>query len=353
MKKTLVIGSNGVLGRHIVDKVIEKSGIENIIISDYKKDRLLNQVRELKSIYNYTPLHRVIDVFSKDSIRNGIHKGNQIVIALQQREPLIQEVSIEKGINSVDLSVDPLFIKKALKLDANNNSVQLLTGGLFPGLSGVIANDLYIKDKGIEISVGLLQSNRGTNGKTGVLDMLKIFNKDVELIKGKKSQKHPGFCIKKEFDFGSNKGVHNLRLSSFIERELLKEFGITSNYYTAFDNKKINRGISFLKRAGLLNLTKFKTSSNILAKLLVNDSFSNKDESIGLNINSNCSNTTLILKSDYEATASCCLSFLNRLNSKGIKGVKFPFELFSFNEIIDDIGDVVLNFNTPSQQGLF
>jgi len=36
--KILVVGSNGILGKHIVEKVIESFGVKSLILSDYKEE---------------------------------------------------------------------------------------------------------------------------------------------------------------------------------------------------------------------------------------------------------------------------------------------------------------------------
>jgi hypothetical protein len=53
------------------------------------------------------------------------------------------------------------------------------------------------------------------------------------------------------------------------------------------------------------------------------------------------------LKSDYEATASCAIAFLNSINKIKYKnhGIQYPFQLFSFNDIKEDIGDVITSYD--------
>jgi len=90
------------------------------------------------------PLAELIDINSIDSIERGLHEADFVIVAIQQSEPLIQKQCIEKNIHSIDLSVTPLFIQKALQLNskAQNQSLQIITGGLFPGLSGILVKEI-------------------------------------------------------------------------------------------------------------------------------------------------------------------------------------------------------------------
>jgi len=347
MKKMIIIGSNGVLGQYIVEKAIEKIGIDNIVLSDYKQNRLKSQAENIGYKYGKIPETKVMDVSSRKSLNEGLENIDSVVVALQQQEPIIQQICIKKGINSIDLSVNSDFIEKAMRLKANSDSIQILTGGLFPGLTGIIAKDLCSDGARGIIDVGLLQSKNGTNGKTGVSDMLKIFNSTVEYIEESHAEKLPGFSKKVKFDFGPEKGEQVLRLSNFVERELLIDSGVKTNFYTAFDKESTNRAISILRKTGILKLMKYDRFSNFISRLISSGYNSNRDESIGLSFKSVPKSSYLILKSDYEATASCAIAFLDLTKNKESRGIKFPFQLFTFRDIKEHIKEVIINYDIP------
>lgn len=343
-EKTIIIGSNGILGKFIVEKAIEKIGIDNIVLSDYKKYRLREQSKDIELRHGKQPQTRVIDIESDTSIENGLSDIGSVVIALQQREPLIQKICIKNDINSIDLSVDSDFLERAANLKTNSDSIQLLTGGLFPGLSGIIAKDLCSIETNEIIHVGLLQSKNGSNGKTGVSDMLKIFNRNVEYMEENKISNFSGFSKKNKFLCNSDKDERDLRLSDFVERKILEKSGIKSNYYTAFKNERINKAISLLRKIGLLNLLKYENMNNLISSLFTNGKSSNMDETIGLSFKTSKKNICIILKSDYEATASCAIAFLISIKKNTNRGVQYPFQLFSYNEIENLIRDVVKEY---------
>lgn len=346
-RKILVIGSNGILGKQIVRKVIYSFGIRSLVISDYKEHRLNQQSLEISNAFGEKPFSRIIDINSEESIRKGLESIDFVLIAIQQKEPIIQKTCIEIGISSIDLSVNPDFINKALELNetCENTDLQLITGGLFPGLSGIIANDVYKTSKENEpVDVGLLQSTNGTNGKTGVSDMLLIFDKEVEYLTQEHSMKNSGFSYKKKFEYPKPFYKKTHRLAAFIERDYLRSSGIISNYWTSFDKEFFNKLISGIKKMGFLKLFKYPKISRLLSTLLSKQNDGRKDEKIGLTARNALSQISIILTSDYEATASCAIGFTKLImkNEKDYKGIKFPFEIFSFEEIKEYLSDVII-----------
>jgi saccharopine dehydrogenase-like NADP-dependent oxidoreductase len=352
-KKILVVGSNGMLGKHIVEKVINSFGVKGLAISDYKEQRLKQQISEIYNEFGEKPLSKIIDVNSKESIEKGLESIDFVLIAIQQKEPLIQKACIEIGINSIDLSVNPDFIKRAIDLNEENRNsdLQLVTGGLFPGLSGIIANDIYKKSKEKEsVDVGLLQSTNGTNGKTGVSDMLLIFDKEVEYLTKEKTIKYSGFSHKKSFEYPNPFGIKVLRLANFIERDYLRNAEFKLNYWTSFDNESFNKLISLLKKIHFLKLFNYPKTSSFLSALITNQNKGEKDEKIGLCAKDSINEISLVLSSDYEATASCAIGFTTLImsNEKDYEGVKFPFQIFTFEEIKEHLNDVIIEIKAPN-----
>jgi saccharopine dehydrogenase-like NADP-dependent oxidoreductase len=352
-KKILVVGSNGILGKHIVEKVINSFGVESLVISDYKEQRLKQQISEINKEFGEKPLSRIIDASSKESIETGLENIDFVLIAIQQKEALIQKTCIEIGVNSIDLSVSPDFIDKVLDLNEENenSNLQLITGGLFPGLSGILANDIYKTSKEKEpVDVGLLQSTNGTNGKTGVSDMLLIFDKKVDLLTKEQTTKYSGFSYKKKFEYPKPFNIKTLRLTNFIERDYLRNSGIKANYWTSFDNESFNKLISGLKKIRFLKLFNYPKISSLLSSLITKQNKGEKDEKIGLCAKNSINEISIILTSDYESTASCAIGFAKLImsNEKEYKGIKLPFEIFLFKEIREHLNDVIIDIKAPN-----
>jgi saccharopine dehydrogenase-like NADP-dependent oxidoreductase len=348
--KILILGSNGILGKYIIEKVIHSFGVENLVISDYEKNRLSRKMEQICGQFGKEPNSRVIDVNSEDSVRKGLNSIGIVILAIQQNEPLIQRLCLEYNIPSIDVSVNPKFISKALSLNkqTTNQSLQLITAGLFPGLSGILAKEIAKRSAKQEtVDVGLLQSANGTNGKTGVSDMLTIFDRDVEWIQQDNSAIKSGFSHKKKFRFPDPIGNATLRLADFVERNYLKSIGINSNYWTSFDKESLNKSISLLKKLGFLRLFKYPVVGNFLSAAISKQNQGDKQEVIGLVAKSSNSEIYMVLKSDYEATASCVIAFAKKMlgNKRSYNGVRFPFEAFIFEEIKSDVSDVIMEIS--------
>lgn len=349
--RILVVGSNGILGRHIVQKVIENFGVTALVLSDYNADRLARQKQQIKSSYGEYPGTALIDIHNVESVAQGLANVDFVVIATQQQEPHIQRLCLEKSIHSIDLSVNPEFLSLTLNLNKNHGEkpLQLIAAGLFPGLSGILAKEL--SGAKIPVDVGLLQSLNGSNGKTGVTDMLKIFSQEVQW-KGENSRvsTYPGFSFIKSFTFPKPFGKVRLRLTNFVERKYLEERGILSNFWTAFDHEGFNKMVGLCRTVGVLKLFKQPRIAGILSSLISKQTEGEKNENIGLLAKRGDKEISLVLTSDYEATASCVVAYLKKLQEgKGrVGGVCFPFEVFKFDEIRSSLGDVTVSFPTTS-----
>ncbi len=348
-KKIIIIGSNGILGKFIADKAMKLYGADNIVLSDYKEKRLILQKEKLRKVWGSMPSTRVINTNLEESIVNGLKDIDLVIIAIQQKEPLIQKHCIEKGINSIDVSVNPEFLKQVLKLNSviKNESLHIITGGMFPGLSGIMANHITKNSSPNEpVDIALLQSSNGTNGRTGVSDMLKIFEQKVALINNHSATEYAGFSLKKTFTFPEPFNTKKLRLANFVERDYLKSKGIISNFWTGFDKEHLNITLGLLKKAGFLKLLNKKSFADILSSLFSKQS--NGDEIIGLKSQNSKKDITLILTSDYEATASCVMAFTEQIihNTHTQSGVRFPFELFTFRQIEPGVKDVIFYKST-------
>jgi saccharopine dehydrogenase-like NADP-dependent oxidoreductase len=347
-KKVLVIGSGGMLGKYVVEKAILAFGIDKLAISDYKEKRLRQQQSRLGSQFAGRPSARLIDVHSQESIRKGLQGVALVIIALQQKEPSIQQQCMALNIPSLDLSVDPGFLTQALALEkkANHQQVQLLTAGLFPGLSGILAKELGQRSQTSEpVQLGLLQSTQGSNGKTGVADMLRILDQAVEWLSEGASRSYPGFTHKREFAFPPPLGSQALRLANFVERNYLKREGILSNYWTAFDKESFNLMIRLLKRLGFLSFFHTPKTGAFLGALFSKENKGKKHEYIGLCAQTAEEQVSMVLTSDYEATAACAIAFAKKIltHKPAYPGIRFPFELFTLQDILDELQEVIVD----------
>lgn len=351
-EKILIIGSNGILGKHLVKNAIKTFGLDGVVISDYKAKRLVKQKKHILNEFGKEPASRIIDVHSEKSIKIGLINIDCVLIAIQQKEPLIQKHCLVNDIHSIDLSVNPEFISKTLALNNSKmkRSLQIITGGLFPGLSGILAKEI---NNGVDqnqiVDIGLLQSANGTNGKTGVSDMLLILDKPVELLTEETVVKYSGYSHKKKFNYPMPFNVKTLRLVNFIERDYLLAKGIKSNYWTSFDKENLNKLIRILKKLGVLKLFHYPRLGHFLSLLFSKQNQGVKSECIALSAQNSVNEISIVCTSDYEATAACGIAFTKSIlkHKEDFNGVKFPFEIFAFGDIKSDLQDVIIEINGP------
>lgn len=341
-KKIMVIGSSGKLGLKIIHEIISTHGVESLIISDYKMNRLEELSSYLESIYKKKPDAEVINFKSIESIEAGIRNSNLVIVAAAQEEPLIQKACINIKINCIDLSVSKAFLDKSLELNekAIESGVALLVAaGLFPGFSGILAKDLSLTYPEEIINVSLIQSKNGIAGSSGIADMLELLNENVYLYMKASKKLKKGYSFYKIIN--TNFGKIKPRLANFIERDyLINCSNIVANFWTAFDSEILNFAISFLRKIRLLSLFKNPKYRLKLSGFIQKKVESNLNENIAIlggiedkivyNYN---------FESDYGGTAACAVAFGDLLfeSKSQIKGVLFPFQVFNLKMIEEKI----------------
>lgn len=346
----LVIASSGTLAKHIVNEVITSFGIGSLAISDYKEDRLRAFQEDLCREFGKEPEARLINITSIDSIQRGIDGADYVIAPVSQHRPLVQEACINKGISCIDLSVSESFIDDTLNLHAeacDSKCTLLMAAGLFPGLSGMIAKSIHTARPGSIVDIGLVQSRDGVAGSTGIADMLQLFHQDVMLTTPSGTSVKKGFSFTKPFRFENRFGETHLRLAHFIERKYLHQrLNIESNYWSAFDSEKFNSLIAYLRKIGFLKVFDRPKYRLAAAQLITKQKQKADEEVVGIVGQTDEDNKiTVLFESDYSATASCTIAFIKILEQLGSKpyGVRFPFEIMDFQEVLPYIRHRMIN----------
>ena len=337
----LVAASSGTLANFLVDEIINSFGIESLSISDYKGERLHAYRKRLYEKYGKAPKAQLIDITSIESVKSGIEDVDYVIVPVSQKRPLIQEICIQKGVVCIDLTVSEEFIDNVIELQAKacgGESLLLMAAGLFPGLSGIIANSIHANNPEAIVDIGLLQSNDGMAGGTGIADMLQLLNRDTIFNTPTKAFKKKGFSYSKAFGFNHRLGTKQLRLAHFIEAKYLqKRLNINSNYWSAFDSEKFNQLIALLRKVRLLNLFENPKYRLRIARFISNRKPDAHEEVVGIiGQTDEVNKIVVLLESDYAATAACAVAFVKLLSrsSKEEYGVFFPFELFELNDVL-------------------
>lgn len=356
--KILVIGSSGVLGKLICQRVIKVFGKSSLIIADYLPKRLIRLRQELGLPKRQQVL---VHTAKAEDIRKQIQGAHAVIIAYQQEYPLVQKVCIEEGIPSIDVSIKLDFIKEVDRLhqDAKDEGVAcLLTAGMFPGLSGLMVKKAILHfDTPHSVDVGLCRPARRVSGKMGLADLLELLSQPVLFRSNGSSRVVQGFSMKRTIPYLAPIGNKKHRLINAAETEILtKKLKIPKvNLWTGFDRKGFDKFVSVLRNVRILNIFRNAKYRKGLGSFFSKEK--GQDNPAGLTVVSKGyakgqkieAYLSLIAQSDYVGTAACAVSFTKMLLEKTAQGnppsgMIFPFELFELQDVLKDIEDVVKGY---------
>lgn len=344
MKKVMVVGATGVLGRIICTELLQIFQKKiRLIVTDYKMER----GEKLAASLNQEAVFCYLDVNNKASIEEAIHNVDIVIVALKQQHPYIQKVCIDNRILCIDVTPFAHFVKmvKSLGQDANQKQTgSIVMSGFFPGLSGLMVKKAASDFEEIfEINIGLLQNTNAKAGISGVLDMLKIISQRVGYeVDSKKVIELSGFTKKRKMYFDEEREV---RLIDHAEKEMLIERfkGVKINYWTAWNHNLFNKQVSLLKRLGFINVILKIRNSKFLSKVVKHNPNQTEDafltvEVKGIIDGKKCTKTlSLSTFSDYHMTALVTAALAKIAINKKIEGVVLPFEIADLDEILSEI----------------
>jgi len=350
-KRVLVVGAAGGVGRLICKEVMRLLKPGSLVVGDYKIGRAERFAKSLGKDVAFCH----VDVRNQKSIDSAIENVHAVIVATLQKEPLIQIECLSHQIPCLDITIHQEFISKVNELDSQAKSKDtglLLMAGLFPGLSGIIVKSAAEKMSSISsIDVGLLQNTKASVGASGLADMLRMFNQTANLNMGSEKQQVPGFSAKKVMTFPEPFGDKKMRRVSFIEEKIVsKKLKVSEvNFWTAFEKESFNLLVSALNKTGAFKIFDQKNKGLKLAKIVnfLKKAGVSKTETAGVMAivsgqkdgQPYTSQITAMVPSDYGTTAMCAAA-MTRLILDGnvvVKGVKYPFEVFSLDQLLDTI----------------
>lgn len=336
MKKILVVGVSGVLGKLICKEVLRVFNKEcTLIATDYKVDRGKKTAISVSKNVIFRPL----DVSKKENINNVVKDVDVVIVAIKQSEPLVQEVCTNKNILCIDVTPYANFVASIQAMN-KSKSPSVAMSGFFPGLSGVLAKEAISGFQCVdEVNIGLLQSTNANVGVSGIIDMLKIISKPVKIVNNKYV---PGFSEKRMLYFLEGNAKKQVRLIEHAERKYLCEkLNIGKlNYWTSWNKQSFNKMISICIKIKIIDVIKKLKKTRFLSKVVKHNP--NKDENASLTVEvkgkideKNCIRTlSLSTFSDYETTAMVTAALTKIVLQKEIKGTNLPHELTHLDELL-------------------
>ncbi len=337
MKKIIVVGASGVLGRLVCLELLRI--FENnlhLIVTDYK----INRGKELANSFKKEVAFELLDVMDEDHIKSVIKNVDIVVVALKQKLPRIQQACMQNGILCIDVTPFYDFVQKVNELHPiaeKNNVGSVIMSGFFPGLSALLIKKAITNFQEVnEINVALLQSTNARAGVIGIVDMLEIISQPI-LVENKNLS---GFTKKRNMYFLNHSTKQEIRLIEHSEKTLIEEKLIPApiNYWTSWNSRSFTKIVSLFRKIGLLKYV--NRHRDLLSKVVKHNP--EKDERAFLTVevkgikgkNEVVKVLALSTFSDYHTTAMVTASLAKIAGRNEVKGVVCPFEITDLDEIL-------------------
>ncbi|PEX82832.1 saccharopine dehydrogenase NADP-binding domain-containing protein [Bacillus cereus] len=341
MKKIMVVGASGVLGKLVCIELLRIFDNQiKLIVTDYKTER----GKKLAKSFNKEVDFQYLDVNEEECVKQVVKNIDIVVVMLKQEIPHIQKTCIDNKILCVDVTPFYDFVEKVniFNQSAENNDVgSIVMSGYFPGLSSLMVKKAVSNFKEVtEINVGLLQNTNAKAGISGILDMLKIISQQVKF----ENKIISGFTKKRKMYFINHLEEKEVRLIDHSEKILLKDKLRTNhiNYWTSWNFNAFNKQVSLLRRIGFIEII-HKFNNKFLSKIVKHNSDKNEDAFLTVEVKGIVDNKerikilSLSTFSDYHTTAMVTASLAKIAQQKNVKGVVCPFEVTNLDEVLSEI----------------
>ncbi|WP_280771681.1 saccharopine dehydrogenase NADP-binding domain-containing protein [Salipaludibacillus daqingensis] len=340
MKKVMVVGASGVLGKLVCNELLRIFENQiNLIVTDYKTERGNELANSLNSEVSFT----FLDVNDEENIKQVIKNVDIVIVVLNQRNPHIQQACIQNKILCIDVTPFYDFVEKVMELNkmAEKNDVgSVIISGFFPGLSGLMIKKAVSNFQEVkEINVALLQSTNAKAGISGMIDMLHIIAHPVMF----QNKVLSGFTKKRKMYFINHSKEQDVRLINHSEKMLIMEKLVptSTNYWTSWNSNGFNKLISLLRKIGFLRYVHYFNKS--LSKVVKHNPNANENVYLTVEVKGIIGNKervkvlALSTSSDYHTTAMVTASLAKIAIEKEVKGIVCPFEITDLEELLSVI----------------
>lgn len=311
----LVIGADGSLGSLVYARAREVFGSDSVVAGYYQSDsRIVEHYPDAPTVQ--------VDATDENSIRLALEGVDCAILAVPQKEPVIQRIAAAAGVSTVDVGAHYAVAAKAIEQVDSSNSFQLVCAGQAPGITGLMARELH-EQTGEPVIVGFLLAEGGRSGRAGVADMLGIIDRSSKSII--------------DFDF-KKVGVRRVVPAELNEMSIISDGAVPMESVVAFESAFENRMILALRRVGLLKL--LYSTPWLLDRLAKTDK-PTTDEAIYIGATSGDQRIDVRSESDYLAAAHAAVAFAKLGLARNIRGVSIPAQHFQLDEVIAECNDVI------------
>lgn len=336
MKKVMVVGASGVLGKLVCSEFLRIFNNQiKLIVTDYKTER----GKKLANSFNKDVQFQCLNVNDDENIKQVIKNVDIVVVVLKQRVPHIQKTCIENKLLCIDVTPFSDFVEKVLELNQSaekNNIGSIIMAGFFPGLSGLMIKEAISNFQEVtEINVGLLQNTNAKVGISGTLDMLKIISQPVIF----QNKIISGFTKKRNMYFLNEE--KEVRLIDHSEKLVFKDKLTTApiNYWTSWNVNTFNKQVSILRKLGVIEII-HKVNNKFLSKVVNHNPSKNENAFLTVEVKGIVANkeririVSLSTLSDYHTTAMVVTALAKIALKNEVKGIVCPFELTNLEELL-------------------
>ncbi|MFS0751634.1 saccharopine dehydrogenase NADP-binding domain-containing protein [Oceanobacillus sp. 1P07AA] len=351
MVKIMVVGASGSLGQLICKEIIRIFDKPfELIVTDYKETRGELFASSLEHKYTF---FKKLDINNEEEIHKTIVNLDLVIVAIEQKHPMVQEKCIEKQIMCIDVTPYQPFVDMVLMLNSkceNNQVASIVMSGFLPGLSGLMIKEGIRGFQEVEeVNLGFLQSTNAKVGVTGIVDMLSIVSDPVDL----NNQIIKGFSFKKRMEFYKKDKQSNVRLIHHAEQKHLKENLKINNlrYWTAWDQPIFNKAISLFNKTGFINFITQARYKHTLSKFVKHNPRKSENAYLTVEIKGKSNNVKhskllqLVTPSDYYTTAMITAALSNILLKHNLSGARFPFQITNLDNILRTIKSDKIQLN--------
>lgn len=339
-KSILVIGAAGELGTLICKEISTYyKEFWNLHVGDYQLER------GHKLAAQYGGDFSLIDLNNRNHMINLLASIDAVIVAIKQKEPMIQHYCFETNTLCVDVSAFASFANKVEALYKKNlqtKACSIIMAGFFPGLSGILLKDAINQmDTVDKVDISLVQNTSAIAGVTGMMDMFNIIHQPVSVSDDQANKNVHGFSVKRNVKPNQANKKHTVRLIHHSEKELLtKDFQTNKiNYWTGWDNSLFNKTIAMLIKTKWFKKWIQKPNHPRLKKLRKNNKPKNETAYLIVSANGTKYESNINVEwhlktfSDYGITAIMATVITELALNSNVAGVFHPANLFKWKDV--------------------
>ncbi|MCP8952192.1 MULTISPECIES: saccharopine dehydrogenase family protein [Bacillus] len=213
-----------------------------------------------------------------------------VIMCLDQDDTSFAETCLRSNIDYLDISAKGAYIEQLAKVQQELNATAVLSVGLAPGLTNLLAAKAASKLTSVEqIDIGIMLGLGDQHGKAAIEWTLDQVHTDYELTENHQRKKVKSFSGGKRIDFGKMLGKRQAYQFPFSDQQTLPSTLHVPSVTTrlCFDSRAATRAFALTRRLGMTSLLtmpkiKERAISLIQSAQMGTDQYAVKVEATGM-----------------------------------------------------------------------